>query len=112
MPVDVVLRPSLTPGVPGWWWRRWLLVLVMASLATLPPLAEAWLHQTWIDGVFDDASPIETPAAWFGTPAVPCPSWSFYTPAVFVIGSVAHRPEACASAPAREASRTRAPPLG
>ena len=94
------------------WWRAAMLVLLAASLTLLPTLAEASLHQTWIDGVFDDASPIDTPAVWFESPGLQCPSVCFHSPAVFVIGSVPFGPESRASAPAREASRTRAPPLG
>ena len=110
MAVDRIPRRLIAAGVARWW-RVPLLVLVSASLTLLPTLAEASLHQTWIDGVFDDASPIDTPAVWFESPGLQCPSVCFHSPAVFVIGSVPPGPESRASAPAREASRTRAPPL-
>ena len=112
MPVDRIARwPAVAEASRPY--QLALILLLVGGIVSLTPLADAGpLHQTWIPGVFDEASPIDTPIASLEIPALPCLSARFSSPVVFVIGSVPPGSEAGVSAPCPEASRTRAPPLG
>jgi hypothetical protein len=88
-----------------------VVLLLVASQISLSPIAYAVrMQQTWMSGVFDDATSADTPAIAVETVALPCVSTELPCPSP-IIGSVPSTPETGRSGAPSSASRTRAPPL-
>ena len=90
-----------------------IVLLLVGAMMSISLLVEAGgLHETWIPGLFDDASPIETPAVSLEIPALSTTVAQLSRPVAFILGSVPPGCDAGLSASCPRTSRTRAPPLG
>jgi hypothetical protein len=90
-----------------------IVLLLVGAMMSISLLVEAGgLHETWSPGLFDDASPIETPAVSLEIPALSATVAQLSRPVVFILGSVPPGCDGGLSASCPRTSRTRAPPLG